>query len=103
MKNNLEVGQKIKFKEDKRSYTVKASKGQFAICTYPAFGSVVYSIVDFDKEVRAPNDYLFNIFDYSKQEGIDECMDRLFWPETDGGRCQLSTRKSCKINIEWVK
>lgn len=100
MENTLKVGNKVKFKEDKRPYTVKASRGKFAICTYPAFGTAVYCIIDFDREIRSPNDYTFNPFDYTKQEDIDRCMDDLFLPETDGTRCELSQRRKCDLNIE---
>jgi len=103
MENTLKVGDKIKFTEDKKPYTVKASKVQFAICTYPAFGKVVYCIIDFERGIRAPDDYVMGSLGYKTPEDIEEAMRRLFLPDSDGIKLELSERRKCKLNIEWVK
>jgi hypothetical protein len=72
----LKVGDKIWFEDEKQGYTVKACDDRYAICTKPfnPLKTVLYTIVDFKEGIRGRNNLIFNIYDYKKQEDIDECL-----------------------------
>lgn len=57
----LQVGDRVKFAEEKQRYTVRAvtRAGRFAICTKPfnLERTVLYSVVDFDRGVRGTDNY----------------------------------------------
>lgn len=73
---NLKVGDKIKFASDKQRYTVKAKDDRYIICTKPfnLKKTVLYTIIDLKRWVRGTNNMVFNPYDYSKQEDINECL-----------------------------
>ena len=50
----IPVGTKIKFREEKQKYTVRASSPFFAVCTKPfnAQKTVLYTIIDFKENRR---------------------------------------------------
>ena len=93
----LNVGDRVTFAEEKQSYVVKAvSKGaRFAICTKPfnARKTVLYSIVDFEKNIRSADDRIFG-GGYETQEQIDENMRDL-----ESGELGLSRRREAPLNI----
>jgi len=72
----LNIGDKIKFKSEKQRYTVKAKSDRYIICTKPfnPKKTVLYTIIDLYHGIRGPNDLIFNIYDYSEQKDIDECI-----------------------------
>ena len=75
-------------------YTVKALNGRFAICTKPCpeHDTVWYSIIDFDEGIRGQNNYVFNIYDYSKQEDIEQCL-----ADLQSGKTEISRRR--RVNL----
>lgn len=93
------VGDLIKFKGEKRRYTVKAASDRFLICTkpFPPKRTVIYSIVDFQRDVRGPDNLVFSPFNYAKQECIDECLAALI-----AGECEVSYRRNAPLEIESV-
>lgn len=95
----FKVGDKIVFAEDKQKYTIKARDGRWAICTKPLNlrKTVFYTIIDFDTDMRGPNDFIFNPYDYATKEGIHLCMKDLL-----SGECVLSGRRSIRLDIRTV-
>lgn len=95
----LRIKDKIVFKEEKTSYTIKACNERFAICTKPfnLQKTVFYCIVDFEKEIRSSNDLVFNSYDYTTDEGIEKCLSDLIT-----GECRLSERHKLPLNIEFI-
>jgi hypothetical protein len=73
---NIKVGDKIKFKLEKQRYVVKAKDDRYLICTKPfnPKNTVLYTIVDLERFVRGCNNQVFNIYDYTNQDDIDECL-----------------------------
>ncbi|MFA6876127.1 MAG: hypothetical protein WCQ87_05790 [Parabacteroides sp.] len=96
MDRSQKVGDKVWFKGEKRPYTIKACNERYLICTKPfnLQHTVFYTIVDLDTNWRAPNDLVFNFYDYSIQADIDECLKDLIT-----GRCGLSKRHGVEMFI----
>lgn len=96
----MKLGQKIYFNGEKQPMKVKALTERFAIVTKPfnPQRTVIYSILDFKEQKKAPNNLVFNIYDYAIQEDIDECMKDLL-----SGECELSRRNSVDLNIDWER
>lgn len=90
------INNKIYFAEEKRPYTVKAVKDNFAICTKPfnPKKTVLYSILDFKTRKRSTDNYVFSPFDYTKISDINECLNELL-----SGKCELSRRNQIDLNI----
>jgi hypothetical protein len=76
MIQGITVGSKVYFSREKRPYTVKACDERFAICTKPfnPRKTVLYTIIDAEQGVRGTNNLVFNIYNYAKQEDIDQCL-----------------------------
>ena len=76
---SLNVGDKIKFWTEKRSYVIKAKSERYLICTkaFNLQNTVLYTILDLERFVRGRNDRVFNPYDYTKQEDIDKCLNDL--------------------------
>lgn len=94
----LEVGDKIFFVTDKRSYTVKATNELFTICTKPLniHKTCLYTIIDWRQHKRNRNNMIFNPYDYMKQEDIDQCLKDLTDPEHV---TEISHRGAVKLDI----
>ena len=126
MENTLQKQQKVYFIGENLPYEVKAVSKRYAIVTRNfdkkedddlltfevdrgAYSTkkkalehfskkTVYSILDFKESWKAPNNLIFNHYDYSKQEDIYECLDDL-----EKGDVELSRRKGCVLNIDWKR
>lgn len=96
------LGAKIWFAGERQGYTVKACDSRYAICTKPfnSLRTVLYTIVDFKEGIRGRNNLIFNIYDYKKQEDIDQCLDDLNNP-VDG--VQVSHRHHVALLIVKIK
>lgn len=101
------IDETIAFAEEPQTpYTVKAISRRFAILTRPMTtkdakdfeyddpidGHVVYTIVDSQTMKRGPNNLVFNAYNYTKQEDIEECLRDL-----DAGQIELSQRRSVPV------
>lgn len=91
--NSYKVGDLIRFAEEKRPYRVRGRSNRFLICTKPAFGSVLYSIVDFERMERGPGDKIFN----GPYETDDQITDRMH--ELISGRLGVSRRHGIPLVI----
>ncbi|WPV66305.1 hypothetical protein [Chitinophaga sp. LS1] len=96
--NSAEPGDKIIFAPWKRAYTIKARNERFIICTQPFnfHHTVFYTIIDMERGVMGPNNLVFNMYDYAKQEDIDQCLLDLINPEET---VEVSYRKSVALDI----
>ena len=101
---NLKVGDKIKFKSEKQRYTVKAKSDRYLICTKPfnPQKTVLYTIVDLKRLVRGPNNLVFNMYDYTVQEDIDECLKKLVGDKknNDMDALEVSHRHGIQLDVE---
>jgi hypothetical protein len=87
---------RVYFSREKRPYTVKACDNRYAICTKPfnPLKTVLYTIIDAEQGVRGTNNLVFNIYDYKKQEDIEECLKDL-----SGGEVEVSHRNRVALDI----
>lgn len=93
----IKQGSKLWFAELKGQYEVRLYDGiRYAICTQPLNfrRTVMYTIIDFQMEIRGTNDLVFNMYDYKKDEDISKCMEDL-----QLGKIEISHRNRCGINI----
>lgn len=99
LNNHPPVGAKIKFAEEKQSYTVRASNTAYAVCTKPfnARKTVLYCVVDLVRQERGPEDLVFG-YGAETDEECKAILERITHGET-----QLSYRRSAPLNIEWIK
>jgi hypothetical protein len=93
------VGSKIKFKKEKQRYTVQASNERYAVCTKPmnALKTVLYSIVDFEQNIRGTENLIF-CAGFETKELCEEALDRLSKGETE-----VSYRNRCELDIERIE
>lgn len=95
----LSVGDKVWFEEEKQGYTVQASDELFAVCTKPfnAKKTVLYTIIDFKKEIRGTENLVFCMGFESKTE----CKDALI--RLQKGESEVSHRKNIPLKIRKIK
>lgn len=98
--DQIEVGDKVYFLSQKSPMTVKARSGRYAICTEPFYRqkTVYYSILDFETQWKAPNDLVFNIYNYEDEESINESLRDLMQ-----GKYELSQKRGIVLDIDWDK
>lgn len=96
----LKAGDKVWFIGEKQPMTIRAASERYAVCIAPFYRqkTVYYSILDFLKQWKAPNDLVFNIYDYETQEGIEESL-----VDLEAGKYELSRRRGVELSIDWVK
>ena len=103
---NFKVGDKIKFAEEKRSYTVRACNLRFLVCTKPFNlrpNTVIYTLVDLAKQIRGTNNYIFNPWDYVSDQDCEECLHeltkRVIKRDLGEDSCEISHRTQIDLNI----
>ena len=85
---NIQIGDKIKFKSEKRKYMVRAISDKFAICTKP-FNvkkySNIYTVIDWENKLRGRDNY--HGWGYYTDEECKEAIEK--W---DKGEIEHSSR-----------
>lgn len=96
--NYYKVGDKIKFKEEKQRYTVRATDGRFAICTKPfnLQKTVLYCIVDFEEQVRGTENLVFGM----GAETDEQCEDMLKRLNEKEDPSEISYRNRTPLRID---
>lgn len=92
------VGQKVKFKSEKRRYTIVGMNERYLICTksfHLRGAKYIYTIVDLVENERGPDHWIFGKYDLTKEEDVVLCLSEL-----ESGECQLSRRKSISLDLE---
>lgn len=91
--NDLKVGQKVKFADDRLWFTVQAKNERFVVLTATKF----HTIIDLDQGIRGPDNLVFhNGYDNQK-----ECEDRL--QDFNNGEIEVSHRNRVLVEIAKVK
>lgn len=124
MKNKLKVGQQVYFRNEKLPYQVKALSDRYAVVSrrlhrredadllhhdvemggYFSFteaynhqkDNAVYSILDFQENLKAPDNLVLGSFDYHKEEDCQEAIRSL-----EKGEIELSYRNRVDLQIDW--
>ena len=96
------IGDKIRFAEEKRPYTVQACNERFLICTKPfnLKHTVLYTIVDLKEGIRGADNYWRwgGYFDYETKEGCEQALKALTL-ETEEGSIEISHINRLKLNL----
>jgi hypothetical protein len=94
----LNVGDRVKFEREKQRYTVQAASERFAVCTKPfnARKTVIYTIVDFKRNVRGTENLIF-CMGFEDQQHCQDALQRL-----EAGESEVSYRNFIDLNIERV-
>ena len=98
---NLKVGDKIKFAEEKQRYTVQALSNRYAVCTKPMniYKTVLYTICDFKQGLRNRDNKVFGFCEgYEDRKSCELALKDL-----ESGEMEISRRHPVKINIESIK
>ncbi len=100
----FQVGDTIKFKNEKQKYTIQACNNRFLICTKPmnAQKTVLYTIVDLEKDIRGTENLIFGMGAETREQ-CEEMLQRLM------GECkdtdfvtEVSYRNRIELNLEIV-
>ena len=71
----LKKGDSVWFAASKKSFKVRECNERFAICTQPFNlqpNTVIYTIIDFDRNVRGMDNLVFGIYDYYSDEDFEQ-------------------------------
>ena len=90
------LGAKVYVKAYKRPLTVRARNRRFAICTRPAFGSVLYFVLDTHRGVRGPENLIFG----RGAETDEQCHEMLI--RLTAGRSEVTHRNCVPWDVEKV-
>lgn len=96
---NIAVGDKIKFKSEKRPYRVRAIGQRFIVCTKPfnPKHTVIYTIVDLKRNVRGTENLVFCL-GFETDKDCRAALKRLESEETE-----VSYRNSIELDIEKIE
>lgn len=92
----FEVGDKVKFRRDRRSFTVRACNERFAVCTKPfnLRNTTLYTVVDFEQNIRGRENLIFPM----GAETDEQCCDML--SRLVQGVSAVSHRNFVELDIE---
>lgn len=92
---NAQVGDKILFKSEKKSYTVMACDERFIVCTKPfnVKKTVLYTIIDINRNVRGTENLIF-CMGFETNDDCQEALKRL-----QLGESEVSYRNYVKLDI----
>lgn len=124
--NKLKVNQKVFFIGEKSPMTVMAVSERYAVVSRKlnrredadllhfevergasqsfteAYNSLrespVYSLLDFKEKVKAPDNYVFGVFNYFKKEDCENAIKKL-----ENGEMELSRRNRAALNIDFER
>lgn len=98
----LNKGDRVWFNGDKKPFRVRAANEKFAICTKPYNfqpQTVIYTIVDFEWNIRGMDNMIFGIYSYYSDEECEEALQAL-----TNGELEVSskTHKHTRLEIERI-
>jgi len=94
----FKTGEKIKFKSEKKRYTIQACDERFLICTKPfaARKTYIYTVVDLKENVRGTVNLIFGpAEDYSRPEEAQMAL-----KEFRAGNYEVSHRNRIPLDLE---
>ena len=100
-KFELNKGDSVWFSTSKKSFKVRECNDRFAICTQP-FNlrpkTVLYTIIDFDRDVRGEDNLIFTVYDYYSDEDCKQAMEDLMC-----GEIEVSYKRNKNTILDIVK
>lgn len=98
MAYSINKGQKIWFSDGKKSFKVREANERFAICTQPYNfqpNTVIYTIIDFEKNIRGMDNMIFGMHDYYSDEDCAEAMKELL-----SGDLEISRKQHKHVTLD---
>lgn len=94
----INKGDKIKFKTEVQQYTVRAVNKRYVICSKPfnARKGYLYSIIDFEENIRGGHDRLFNCYGYADRDFREMFADLV------RKKIEISYRNRIELDIERI-
>lgn len=95
---DLKKGDKIWFETNKRPFTVREANNRFAICTQPYNfkpRTVVYTIIDFERNVRGLDNLVFGLYDYYSDKDCKRALKSLI-----SGEMEVSYRRGKYVELD---
>ncbi len=94
----FKIGTKIKFIEEKKSYTIRASNIIFAVCTKPmnARKTVLYTVINWFENIRGTENLIFGMGAETDKQ-CQEMLDRL-----TNGESLISYRNRIELKIDKI-
>lgn len=100
-KFDLNKGDSVWFSTSKKSFKVRECNDRFAICTQ-LFNlrpkTVLYTIIDFDRDVRGEDNLIFTVYDYYSDEDCKQAMEDLM-----SGEIEVSYKRNKNTILDIVK
>ena len=100
-KFGLKKGDSVWFAASKKSFQVRECNERFAICTQPYNfrpETVIYTIIDFERNVRGMDNLVFGIYDYYSDEDCKLAMEDLIH-----GDMEVSLKSSKNVALDIVR
>lgn len=97
---DIKENDRIWFAAEKKPYRVRAANDRFVICTKPYNfmpETVLYTIIDFERNVRGMDNMVFPIYDYYHDEDCHNALNALI-----SGEMEVSHRNSKKIPLDII-
>lgn len=101
IKIELKKGQRVWFDDMKKPFKVRESNDRFAICTMPYNfipNSVIYTIVDFERQKRGLDNMVFGVHDYYTDEDCRQAFEEL-----NNGELEVSYKRSKNVPLQITK
>lgn len=87
------LGAKVYFAGEKRPYRVRARDDRYAVCTKPAFGTVIYTVIDVVQAIRGTENLIFGM----GAESDEDCEAML--KRISSGSTEISYRNRVPLNV----
>ena len=101
--NLLKIGDSIKFEDDELIFKIIAKDSKYLVCTNNDLGDrtddTVYTIVDLKERIRGPHNILFNDYDFTNLEDMNELLRNI---EDSSKPIEISHRNRVALKIESV-
>ncbi|MFA6204517.1 MAG: hypothetical protein WC710_15165 [Gallionella sp.] len=102
--NCAEVGDKVRFNEERQGYTIQAKGERFIVCTKPfnLRKTVLYTIIDMKDRIRGPENLVF-CAGAGTRELCNEMLARLEGRDIElGWTSEISHRNRIRLEIDDV-
>lgn len=125
-REDLKVKQTIFFDNEVAGFQIRALNDRFAVCTRElhidhdsdilqcrvdmnAYTSIeeayramrlypIYTCIDFEEEIKAAHNIIFNPYDFDTEEGVQELLEDL-----QTGDTELTQRNRIDLHIDWTR
>lgn len=88
-----DVGDKVRLFGQRRRFNIMAKSDRYMIFSKPVFGTFLYTIFDFEDRWIAPDNLVFEAYDFNVREEAEEALKAL-----EDGELELSRRRGISFD-----